>query len=345
MKFIESIFQKLRRHPKRIVFPEGNEPRILRAASQFASLQLGTPILLGKRAEIEALANREGILLDHVGIVDPETSSDLPIFCERLEQLDRYKRMAITDSKTIILNPNYFGAMMLQCGQADGLVGGASMYSSTLLRPLIQLIKPLPNVKTISSATVLEIPNKEFGEEGVFFMADCGVVPDPTVDQLAIIAVETGKMCRQLMGVRPKIAMLSFSTRGSAKSPSTEKVIAATALARQRIMQESLEFEIDGELQVDAALDPIIAQRKVAGSTVAGKANVLVFPELNSGNIASKLIHYLARAESYGQILIGLAKPAGEVSRGAVEEEILGVAAIVGLQAIEYRRLYPEGVA
>jgi len=345
MKFIESVFEKLRRHPKRIVFPEGLEPRIMRAAAEFASLRLGTPILLGNREQIEKIAATESISLEHIGIVDPETSTDLAPFCERLEQLERYKRMGVTDSKRIMLNPNYFAAMMLQCGQADGLVGGASMYSSTLLRPLIQLIKPLPGIKTISSATVMELPTKDFGEDGVFFLSDCGVVPEPSVDQLGIIAVETGRLCRQLTNVRPRIAMLSFSTRGSAKSASTEKVIAATALAKQRIQKESLEFEIDGEMQVDAALDPIIAQRKVSGSFVAGRANVLIFPDLNTGNIASKLVHYLARAKTYGQVLLGLAKPAGEVSRGAEEEEILGVAAIIGLQAIEYRRLYPEGIA
>ncbi len=345
MKFIETVFEKLRRHPKRIVFPEGLEPRILRAAEQFAALRLGTPILLGNREQVAQLAATESISLEHIGIVDPESSSDLPLFCERLEQLERYKRMGVTDSKRIMLNPNYFAAMMMQSGQVDGLVGGASMYSSTLLRPLIQLIKPLPGIKTISSATVMDLPSREFGEDGVFFLSDCGVVPEPSVDQLAMIAVETGRLCRQLTNVRPRIAMLSFSTRGSAKTASTEKVIAATALARQRIQQEQLEFEIDGELQVDAALDPLIAQRKVTGSTVAGRANVLIFPELNSGNIASKLVHYLARAESYGQIMLGLAKPAGEVSRGAHESEILGVAAIVGLQAIEYRRLYPDGLS
>jgi len=344
MKFIESVFEKLRRHPKRIVFPEGLEPRILHAAEQFVKLRLGTPILLGNREKIEKLAAVESVSLDHIGIVEPETSTDLENFCKRLEQLERYKRMGVTDSKRIMLNPNYFGSMMLQSGMGDGLVGGASMYSSTLLRPLIQLIKPLPGIKTISSATVMELSAKEFGEQGVFFMSDCGVVPEPTVDQLAMISVETGKLCRQLTNARPRIALLSFSTRGSAKSASTEKVIAATALAKQRLLQENLEFEIDGELQVDAALDPHIAQRKVSGSTVAGRANVLIFPDLNSGNIASKLIHYLAKAETYGQILLGLAKPAGEVSRGAEVSEILGVASIVGLQAIEYRKLYPEGL-
>ncbi len=343
MRFIETIYHKLRRHPKRIVFPEGEEPRVLRAAYRFAKLQLGIPILLGNKEQIQKLAAAENLDLDHVAIVNPETSSDLQVFCERLEQLERYRRMGIMDSKKIMLNPNYFAAMMLQYGQADGLVGGASVYSSTLLRPLLQLVKPLPNVKSISSAMVVELPDKKFGENGVYFFADCGVIPEPNVDQLASIAVETGKLCRQLTGVRPRVAMLSFSTKGSAKTSSTEKVIAATALAKQKAEADQLELEIDGEMQVDTAIDPIIAERKATGSMVAGKANVMVFPDLNSANIGSKLVQYFGNAETYGQILLGLSKPAGEVSRGSNDDDILGVAAIVGLQAIAYRKLYPDG--
>lgn len=341
MNFIESIFRKLERHPKRIVFPEGAEERIVMAAGRFAERKLGIPILLGKRVEIEAVAKNLKVDLNRVMIIDPETADDLPVFCERIEQLDRYRKMNLTDSKTIMINPNYFAAMMVQYGQADGLVGGASAYSSALLRPLLQLIKPLPNVKLISSALIMDLPNKEIGEGGVLFLADCGVVPDPNVEQLASIAVQTGKLCRQMTGIKPRVAMLSFSTKGSAKSPSTEKVIAATALAKQKAAAEMVEMEIDGELQADTALDMALAQRKAPTSMVAGKANVLIFPDLNSGNIGSKLIQNLITVESYGQILLGLSKPAAELSRGASPEDIVGVASIVGLQAIEFRKLYP----
>jgi len=341
MTFIDTVFEKLERHPKRIVFPEGSEERIVRVAGTFASRKLGIPILLGRREEIEAVAKKEKVDLKRVMIIDPTTADDLPVFCDRLEQLDRYRKMNITDSKAIMTNPNYFGAMMVQYGQADGLVGGASAYSSALLRPLLQLIKPLPNVKVISSALVMEMKDRTHGENGVLFFADCGVVPDPSVEQLASIAVQTGKLCRQMTGVKPRIAMLSYSTKGSAKSPSTEKVIAATALAKQKASIEMVEMEIDGELQVDTALNPDLANRKAPASLVAGRANVLIFPDLNSGNIGSKLVQMLMEVESYGQILLGLSKPAAELSRGASEENILGVACIVGLQAIEYRKLYP----
>ena len=342
MKFIESVFQKLKRHPKRIVFPEGTEPRILQAAEEFVKLQLGPAIVLGKKSEVEAVAQREKIDLDHIGIIDPETSSDLPVFCERLEKLKRYHHLGDSDSRATMIKPNYFAAMMVQYGQADALVGGTSTTAGTLLRPLIQLIKPLPEVKTISSCMIIEVDDKSFGENGVLLLADCAVIPEPNIDQLANIAVQTGRIARQLKGIPPRIAMLSFSTKGSAKHPSAEKIAAAVALAKQKAADEGIDMQIDGELQVDTALLADLAAMKAPGSSVAGRANVLIFPDLNSGNIAAKLIQHIAKAEAYGQILLGLSRPAADMSRGATVKDILGAAAIVGLQAIEYRKLYPD---
>lgn len=342
MKFIESVFEKLRRHPKRIVFPEGSEPRVLEAAARYAKMRLGPPILLGKKDEIGATAAKYGLDIHRIGIIDPERAEDLPVFCRRLERLKRYRNLGSKEARDIIINPNYFAAMMIQNGQADGLVGGASVYPGTLLRPLIQLVKPLPNTEMISSCMMVEVANKEYGENGVFLFADCAVVPEPTVNQLATIAFQTGTICRQLLGIPPRVALLSFSTKGSSKQPAAEKVEAATALARQKADEAGLKMEIDGELQADTAILADLAARKAPSSRVAGKANVLIFPDLNSGNIAAKLVQYLANAQTYGQILLGLSKPAADMSRGASAEDILGVAAIVGLQAIEYRKLYPE---
>ncbi len=341
MNFIDSVFQKLKRHPKRIVFPEGTEPRVLRAAARFVKLQLGAPIVLGKKAQIERLALEEKIDLDHIGIIDPETATDLPIMIERLEKLQRYRDLGPDAAREILLQPNYFAALMLQYGQVDGLVTGAAETKSSTLRPLIQLIKPAPGVTSISSCMMLDLSNKRYGERGVMFFADCAVIPDPTVDQLASIAIQTGTICRQLTGIKPRIAMLSFSTKGSSKLPSPAKVAAATALARQRASEQGIEMEIDGELQADSALLPNLGGLKAPQSLVAGRANVLIFPDLNSGNIGVKLVQYLAGADSYGQLLLGLSKPCADLSRGASEEDILGVAAILGLEAIEYRKLYP----
>ena len=342
MSFIESIYEKLRNHPKRIVFPDGDDPRVVLAAEQFYHLGIGVPILLGKKDEIEKVALRQKSSLDHVMIIDPEHAEDLPLFCERLDLLDRYRNLGIKDSKDIMVNRNYFGAMMLQYGLADGLVGGISGYSGSLLRPLIQLIKPLPHAKIISGCMIVEVEKREFGDDGVLFFADCGVVPDPTIQQLSVIAVETGLLARQVFGRKPRLAMLSFSTKGSATTSSTEKVAAATELARQLAKDLKVEIAIDGEMQADAALLPDLAALKAGNSLVAGKANVLIFPDLNSGNIAVKLVQYLGGAKVYGQILVGLSRPAADLSRGAKVEDIVKVAAIIGLQAIEYRKLYPK---
>ena len=341
MKFIESVFEKLKRHPKRIVFPEGAEPRVLQAAARFVKLQLGAPILLGNQDAIVKEADKYAIDLNRIGIIDPATAEDLPIFCTHLERLQRYRKFTSGNVREAMLNPNYFGAMMIQHGQADGLVGGASVYAGNLLRPLIQLVKPLPGAEMISSCMMLECANQQYGENGVMLFADCAVIPEPTIDQLAMIAIQTGKICRQLTGIRPRIAMLSFSTKGSSKLPAAEKIAAAAAQAKKKILDEKLEMEVDGELQADTALLKDLAQRKAPSSPVAGSANVLIFPDLNSGNIGAKLVQYLAGADTYGQIMLGLSKPAADLSRGASINEILGVAAIVGLQAIEYRKLYP----
>jgi phosphate acetyltransferase len=206
---------------------------------------------------------------------------------------------------------------------------------------LFQIIKMAPHASTVSSCQIMEVEDSRFGKDGVLFMADCGVIPEPSVDQLADIAVSTAELARQLLGVRPKVAFLSFSTKGSASHPSVGRVQAATALARRKAESNALDADFDGELQVDAAIVPELAARKVPESKVAGQANVLIFPELNSGNIASKMVRHIARANAYGQILLGLDRPAADSSRGSTAHDILGVAAIVGVQAIDYHRLYP----
>ena len=210
-----------------------------------------------------------------------------------------------------------------------------------MLRPLFQIVKMAPQATTASSCMIMEVEDSRFGERGVLFMADCGVIPEPNVDQLADIAVSTAQLARQLLGVRPRVAFLSFSTKGSAMHPTVGRVQAATAIAQKKAEAKKLEADFDGELQVDAALVPEIAARKLPESKVAGRANVLIFPDLNSGNIASKLVRHMARANAYGQVLLGLDRPAADVSRGSNSHDILGVAAIIGVAAIDYNKLYP----
>ncbi|GAB4247541.1 MAG: phosphate acetyltransferase [Candidatus Methylacidiphilales bacterium] len=345
MNFIENLCQKLERHPKRIIFPEGNDPRIMQAAHDYVARKLGPAILLGDRGEIEAVASTHGITLNRILVIDPKKADDMDLFVRRLETLARYRGISREDAIKILSNPNYFGTMMLQNGQADGLVAGASEFSGNILRPLFQLIKPLPGIRSISSCVVMETGVPTIGDQGTLFFADAGVIPSPTVEQLADIAVETARLRRQLTGEKPRVAMLSYSTKGSAQTKDTERIVAATALARQKLRDFGIEAEIDGELQVDAALFPEIAKRKAPDSLVAGHADVLIFPDLHAGNIATKLLQHVAKVPAYGQVLIGLSKPAAELSRGASVEEILGVAAIVALQAIEYRKLYPDQAA
>jgi phosphate acetyltransferase len=342
MRFIGSLIEKLQRHPKRIVFPEGSEPRVLQAARQFYSLRLGAPILLGERPKIKEAAEQLNVSLEGVRIINPAQSEDLDSFAGRYEALRRNKGIKLKEAREAMYNPNYYGAMMVAMHQCDGFVSGASEITGSTLRPLFQIIKVAPQTSTASSCMIMEVEDTRFGEEGVMFLADCGVIPDPTVEQLADIAVSTANLARQLLGRRPRVALLSYSTKGSATHPSIGKVQAATALAQQKARKTGLDSDFDGELQVDAALVPEIASRKLPESKVAGRANVLIFPDLNSGNIGSKLVQHVTRANAYGQILLGLDRPAADVSRGSNAHDILGVAAIVGVQSIEYEELYPN---
>jgi phosphate acetyltransferase len=341
MRFIGNVIEKLQRHPKRVVFPEGDEPRILQTARQFHALRLGVPILLGDQEKIQAAAQALNISLDGIRVINPAKSEDLENFAKRFHSLRREKGLRPAEAREALLQPNFYGAMMLAMHQADGLVSGASHITGSVLRPLFQIIKVAPDIHTASSCMVMEVENTQIGEQGVLFMADCGVIPDPNVEQLADIAISTARLARHLLNVRPRVAMLSFSTKGSASSPSVGKVQAATAQARRKASQLFLEADFDGEMQVDAALVPEVATRKLHDSQVAGRANVLIFPDLNSGNIASKLVGLVGRASSYGQILLGMNRPAADVSRGSTAHDILGVASIVAVQSTDYQKLYP----
>ncbi len=343
MRFIGTVIEKLQRHPKRIVFPEGAEPRVLQAARQFFSLRLGVPVLLGNRTRIKQTAAALGISLEGIRIINPEESEDLENFSHRFEVLRRYKDqgMKAFEARDAMLQPNYFGAMMVAMHQVDGLVSGASQRGGSVLRPLFQIIKVAPQTTTASSCLIMEVEDSRFGENGVLFMADCGVIPEPTVEQLADIALSTAQLAHHLLGVRPRVALLSFSTRGSSRHPSVGRIQAAAALAEKRASEKGLDAVIEGELQVDTALVPEIATRKLPEGRIAGNANVLIFPDLNSGHIASSLVGHISRSNAYGQILLGLDRPAADVSRGSTAHDILGIAAILGVQAVDYDKLYP----
>jgi phosphate acetyltransferase len=298
-------------------------------------------MLLGDRSRVKETAAALSISLEGILIINPAESDDLDNFTRRFEALRRHQGLKELEAREAVLQPNYFGAMMVAMHQADGFVSGTNQSSGSVLRPLFQIIKVAPHTRTASSCMVMEVEDSRFGENGVLFMADCGVIADPTVEELADIAVSTAQLARHLLGARPRVALLSFSTKGSSLHPSAGRVRAAAALAEKRAAEKQLEADFDGELQVDTALVPDIAARKLPEGKLGGRANVLIFPDLNSGNIASKLVRHISRANAYGQILLGLDRPAADVSRGSNAHDVLGVAAIVGVQAVAYNKLYP----
>lgn len=340
MPLVPKLTAKLQRHPKRIVFPEGGDARIVQAARQWVTRRMGVPILLGDRTEIKNHAARLDIKLEGMRVIDPVRSEDFERFVTELAELRRARGMTVELAREALRDNSTFATMMLATGQADALVGGATQSASSALRPLFQIIPRLEHVRSASSLMILDFDEQKVGSDGSIFLADCGVIPEPTAEQLADIALSTALIAHHLTNERPRVAMLSYASRGVSNHPSLLKVRHATELARNRAQAQGLDLEIDGELQVDAALDQVVAQAKKVDSPVAGRANVLVFPDLNSGNIGYKLVQYLAGANTFGQIVTGLSKPAAEISRGASAHDVFGAAAVVGAQAIDRRLLY-----
>ena len=342
MSLLDSLTAKLQRHPKRIVFPEGSDPRIIQAARQLASWRCGVPVLLGDRAEIKQRAQRLDIRLDGIRILEPGRSDDLDLFMPMLEALPSYAQLPVEEKQALLLDRHNFASFMLLSGRVDALVGGATVTTSSGLRSLFRIIPTQPTVKTASSLMILDQENTKVGIDGILFLADCGVLPDPTSEQLADIAVSTADIARHITGVQPRVAFLSFASHSRRlPHPSIGKIREAVPIAEAKAAARGFSADFEGELQVDTALDPAVASQKgVSTSEVAGQANVLVFPDLNAGNIASKMLQVVANARTYGQIIVGLTKPCAEISRGAHVYDIVGTAIITASQAIEQQWLY-----
>lgn len=340
MSLIDNLVGKLQRHPKRFVFAEGSDPRVLQAARQVVTRRMGVPVLLGERTQIKATAQRLDISLEGMRMIEPERSDEIDMFAPEYARLRENHGVSAEQARELMATNSYFATMMLAKGQVDALISGATASASSALRPLFQIIPRQDGVSTASSMLIIDMEARNVGIDGVLFMADCGVLPEPTDAQLADIAVTTANLAHHLTNTLPRVAMLSFSTSGSSNHPSLARIRSATALARKKSASLGLRIEIEGEIQVDAALDPATAITKSVGGEVAGRANVLIFPDLNSGNIGSKLVQLLAGANGYGQIITGLSKPAAEISRGASAHDVLGAAAIVGCQATDQRLLF-----
>jgi len=338
------LYETLKRHPKRIVFADGEDLRVLRVAAKMVEMEITVPILLGNRQKILSMAKKEGISLHFVNVIEPETSSEIALFCKRLEKVARYRGKQIANPCDIVSRPHNFAAMLVQYGHADGMIAGNQSVAATVFRAAMTMIKPIKEVPQVFGAMVMVASPQlqNFGQDGILFLADCGVIPEPDVKQLASIAVETGKLARHFLGRTPRVAMLSHSTHGSSPTKSSRKIYAATELARQKIATGYLQLEVDGELQADVALDATAAEVKISESKAQDSADVLVFPNLDARHISFKLLQHVAGAQNYGQLIMGLSRPAAQVPRTVTEETLLGTAAILGTQAIKFNNLYLE---
>ena len=330
MTFIEEIKQKAKKQMKTIVLPEATDIRVLKATSVVCKEKFAQIILLGDKEKIEQTAKENGIELTNVKIITPEKNEKYSTYVEAFYELRKAKGMTIEKAQELLKEETYFGMMMVKSGDADGLVSGAIHSTADTLRPALQILKTAPNTKLVSSFFIIVVPNCEYGENGTFIFSDCGLNENPNSEELSEIAISSSKSFKQLVGKEPKIAMLSYSTLGSAKlNELTEKVITATALVREK----APDLAVEGEIQSDAAIIPEVAKSKAPNSNVAGQANVLIFPDLNAGNIGYKLVQRLAKAEAYGPLCQGIAKPVNDLSRGCSSDDIVGVIAITAVQA------------
>lgn len=330
MDVINTIKQKAKQNKQRIVLPEGTELRTLTAANQIINEELASVILIGNKEEIERLASENNLKhIKYSTIVDPKHHEKKEYYIDMLVEIRKNKNLSYEKAARLIEDPLYLGVMMIKNGDADGEVAGAENATGDVLRPAFQIVKTLPGISVVSGAFLMILSDKSFGENGMMVFADCAVHPDPTAEELAQIAVATGNTTRAIAGFEPRIAMLSFSTKGSAFHPMVDKVVEATKIARQM----APDMLIDGELQADAAIIAAIGKKKAPDSKIAGNANVLVFPSLETGNIAYKLVQRLAKAEAIGPVLQGMAAPINDLSRGCSVDDIVNLVAITANQA------------
>ena len=331
MNLIDKMIQRAKASKQRIVLPEGTEERTLRAADKLLSDEIANIILLGDSKEIIGQAQQLDLTnINKADIINPKEHSKKEVYIDLLVELRKNKGMTTEKASKIVEDPLYLSCLMIKNGDADGEVAGAQNTTGDVLRPALQIIKTLPNVKVVSGAFIMFTQTPQYGENGILLFADCAVMPNPNAEELASIAVSSAKTIQSLIGVDPKVAMLSFSTKGSAEHEMIDKVREATRIAKE--IEPNL--LIDGELQADTALVPAVSDTKAPGSPIAGKANILVFPTLEAGNIGYKLVQRLGNAKAVGPVLQGMAAPVNDLSRGCSVEDIYDMVTITSIQAI-----------
>lgn len=330
MTLLEQIRQKAASNKKTIVLPEGTEERTVKAVETIIKDQLANVILLGDPSEISAVAKKVGSNIDGVTIMDPRKSELYNECVEQFFEMRKSKGMTLDKAQALMSDPLYFGSMLVHKGVADGQVAGARNTTGDVLRPALQIIRTAPGMTSVSGAFIMIVPDCEFGDNGIFIFADCAVTPNPSAEQLAEFAFQSAQTAKAVAGIEnPVIGMMSFSTKGSASHEFVDKVVKATEIAKQRWP----ELALDGEFQADAAIVPKVGASKAPGSAAAGKANILIFPDLDAGNIGYKLTQRLAKAEAIGPILQGMNKPVNDLSRGCSVEDVINVVAITAVKA------------
>ena len=335
MEILKRFIETAKSNPQRIVLPEGDEPRTLKAADRIIGDGIAKIILLGQSDKILALAKENGLKnIERATIIDPQKSADAERYTDLLFELRKNKGLTREQAVELVKDPLYFGCLMIKSGDADGELAGARNTTGNVLRPALQIIKTQPGISVISGAMLMFCKEKAYGEDGFLLVADVAVMPNPTAQELAQIAVCTGRTMKNMIGIEPKVAMLSFSTKGSAQHEFVDRVVEATGMAQQM----APELKIDGELQADAALVPSVGKFKAPSSPVAGEANVLVFPALEIGNIAYKMVERLGGAVSVGPVLQGMAAHINDLSRGCSVDDIYYITAITANQAITAKK-------
>lgn len=329
MNFIDSIKQRARQNIKTIVLPEALDLRIIKAAAIAIQEKYANIVLVGDEDSIRKIANENKLNINEAQIVNPLKSEKTEVYANKLYELRKEKGMTLEKARELVKDEVYFSMMMVKLEEADGLVSGAIHSTSDTLRPALQILKTAPGTKLVSAFFLMVVPDCEYGENGVFVFGDCGLNQNPTAEELVEIAHSSSKSFEQLVGKESKVAMLSYSTMGSAKSELTQKVIDATNMVKEKYP----EVKVDGELQLDAAIVPEVGKSKAPNSSIAGTANTLIFPDLNAGNIGYKLTQRLGKAEAYGPLCQGIARPVNDLSRGCSAEDVAGVIAITAVQA------------